>query len=475
MKLLRLGPALGALGIVTAACSPAVDPAASGTSAELDMVLLVVDGLRVDRLDALLAAPSLAPLAELLDGDDVLRFDRAYAPSSLAEQSLASLFSGRLPTHGGGIGLVEAQPSPDATTLATRLRRAGYRTGFVSQQPWAARPGFTRGFDGLQVATAGDDARAPIAHVALRVLAEDLAGPSPANAPRAPFLLVAHWAAPDLSRGAAAGRSIEAIASAYDDAMLEKLHDAAALLAGLVGPSGAAEREALSRVVVVLTSSHGFELLEHGDIGSGFTLHEEVVRVPLVVRLPDRDGRAITEPVSTVRLLPTLLELARVEPASGEPTDVTDDRSLLLPSAETPQDPATPVIAELVVRERAIARAVLDGRYKYLQVLRDAPIADRGVIEAGYEELQAGMASGAISTPPLFGDPVAESLLRLGDDLREEQLPLAAHAPLLSRLRAVLRDYARLCESTGFTPPAITERMPIDPNDVRELEALGYM
>jgi hypothetical protein len=475
MKQLGIGTALVTLGIVVVACSPAGGPAASGTSPELDIVLLVVDGLRVDRFDALLAAPSLAPLAEVLDGDGVLRFERAYAPSSLAEQSLASLFTGRLPTHGGGIGLVEAQPSPDATTLATRLRRAGYRTGFVSQQPWAARPGFSRGFDGLQVATAGDDARTPIAKVALRVLTEDLSAPSPGGAARAPFLLVAHWAAPDLHRGDATGRSIEAIVSAYDDAVRDNLQDAAAVLAGLVDSSGTAERDALSRVVVVLTSSHGFELLEHGDIGSGFTLHEEVVRVPLVLRLPDHEGRAITEPVSTVRLLPTLLALARVEAASGEPADMTDDRSLLLPGAETPEDGAKPVIAELVVRERAIARAVIDGRDKYLQVLRDAPVADRAVIEAGYEELQAAMTGGAIPTPPLFGDPVAEALLRLGDDLREEQLPLTAHAPLLSRSRAVLRDYARLCESTGFTPPAITERMPIDPNDVRELEALGYM
>jgi hypothetical protein len=128
-----------------------------------------------------------------------------------------------------------------------------------------------------------------------------------------------------------------------------------------------------------------------------------------------------------------------------------------------------------VVRERAIARTVIDGNDKYLQVLREAPLADRDVIEAGYEELQAAMTGGAIATPPLFGDPVYEALLRLGDDLREEELAVAEHAPLLARMRAALRDYERLCESTGFAPPAITERMPIDPNDVRRLEALGYM
>jgi regulator of sirC expression with transglutaminase-like and TPR domain len=121
---------------------------------------------------------------------------------------------------------------------------------------------------------------------------------------------------------------------------------------------------------------------------------------------------------------------------------------------------------------------VVDGDVKYLQVLRDAPLQDRAVIVAGYEELQAAMTSGAIPTPPLFGEPAREELLRLGSDpvdLGETALELAAHAQVLSRLRAVLRDYRRLCEGSGFAPPAITERMTIDPNDVRELEALGYM
>jgi hypothetical protein len=468
MGRLHLGSLLAALAVWFAACSPFGDRAASRATAAPDVVLLVVDGLRVDRLDALLEAPAAEELATSWTGSDVVRFERAYSPSSLAEQSLASLFSGRLPTHGGGIGLAEAQPSEEATPLAVRLRRAGYRTGFVSQQAWAGRPGFTRGFDGLYVANAAAGARQALADVALRIVAEELGAAPGARHSRSPFLLVVHWATPDLrAKTEATETSVpaEEIARAYDDAVLESLRDAGSLLQGLAG------RGALERAAIVLTSSHGFELLEHGGVGAGFTLHEEVVRVPLWIRHPGLEEATIPAPVSTVRLLPTLLRLAEAE-ANQDPSDAAPFPLALEPAGAR----APPVVTELVVRERAIARAVIDGADKYLQVLRDAPLADREVIAAGYEELQAAMSSGAVPTPALFGEPVREELLRLREDsLVEEGLALSENAELLSRMRALLRDYERLCESTGFAPPAVASRMPIDPNDVRRLEALGYM
>ena len=463
-----------------AACSPAPhgDPPRATTSP--DIVLLVVDGLRVDRLDRLLEEAGAAPLASRLgrgaaedsvrphDGEGgILRFERAYAPSSLAEQSLAALFSGRLPTHGGGIGWVEAQPASEATTLATQLRSAGYRTGFVSLAAWAARPGFTRGFDAVQ--TRVGSAMPSLAAFALRAFDEELSSNSghKSENPRAPFLLVAHWPAPELRGSATTEPAREAIAAAYDSALATSLRDASDLVAGLE------ERGALARTAVVLTSGHGYELLEHGDLGSGFTLHEEVVRVPLLLRLPEGADATVATPVSILRLVPTLIELA----GAKLPADAGDAMAPLPGLGGTPaptrREPA--VIAELVVRERAIVRAVVDGDDKYVQTLREAPLADRPVITAGYEELQAAMTSGAIPTPPLFGEPLREALLRLGGDGLEQELPLAAHRELLSRMRAALREYQRLCEATGFAPPAIPERMPIDPNDVRDLEALGYM
>jgi hypothetical protein len=86
------------------------------------------------------------------------------------------------------------------------------------------------------------------------------------------------------------------------------------------------------------------------------------------------------------------------------------------------------------------------------------------------------MAAGAIPLPPLFDDPVRELLLRVeAAGVGETELALAEHREVLSRLRAVLRDYRRLCEEDGWAPPEITERLPVDLEDVEQLEMLGYL
>ena len=76
--------------------------------------------------------------------------------------------SGRLPTSGGSIGLLEAQPAEAATTLASAFRRAGYRTALATNQPLLSGRGFTRGFDDVAVASAGESL--PCAEVVRRGL-----------------------------------------------------------------------------------------------------------------------------------------------------------------------------------------------------------------------------------------------------------------------------------------------------------------
>ena len=58
----------------------------------------------------------------------------------------------------------------------------------------------------------------------------------------------------------------------------------------------------------MVTSDHGEEFMEHGDLGHAKTLYDEVVRVPLLVRYPD--GLAGVEPrtVGLVDVFPTVLE-----------------------------------------------------------------------------------------------------------------------------------------------------------------------
>lgn len=48
------------------------------------------------------------------------------------------------------------------------------------------------------------------------------------------------------------------------------------------------ELSALSNDVIIVSSDHGEEFLEHDNIGHGENLFETTIRVPLLVRFPDR-------------------------------------------------------------------------------------------------------------------------------------------------------------------------------------------
>ena len=143
--------ALSALCIAALNFSACDRPAENTTQGpELNVVFLVVDSLRADHLGLYGYEAETSPFLDQLAADSVV-FERAYAPSSFTSQSVASLLTGRLPTSGGSIGLLEAKPSEQAKTLGRVFRGGGFRTGFVSNQPLLSPRGFTRGFEDIQV------------------------------------------------------------------------------------------------------------------------------------------------------------------------------------------------------------------------------------------------------------------------------------------------------------------------------------
>lgn len=68
--------------------------------------------------------------------------------------------------------------------------------------------------------------------------------------------------------------------------------------------------------LVVVTSDHGDEFFEHGGKGHRYTLYDEQLRVPLVMRWPGRlpAGRRVATQAAMAELVPTLLDLMGVEP-----------------------------------------------------------------------------------------------------------------------------------------------------------------
>ncbi len=64
----------------------------------------------------------------------------------------------------------------------------------------------------------------------------------------------------------------------------------------------------LSNTMIIITSDHGEELMEHGSIGHGMTLYEENIQVPLIIYSKDlKGGKAVDKVVSSVDIPPTIL------------------------------------------------------------------------------------------------------------------------------------------------------------------------
>ena len=475
-------------------CGTTETPAAKA-AADTNIVLVVVDSLRADHTGIygydLPTTPFLDRWAE-----DAVVFETAWAPSSYTSQSVAAILTGRLPTSGGSLGLMEAEPSEAATPLQQHLRRAGLRTGIVSSQPLLRRRAFTRGFEDIQVASLDESWTATqVSSRALDFVDGDVDGDGD---PEAGFFLYLHYADPHQpydAPSAYASRfpdtdapditvpqmqaTIEESGMAPDDPRVRALisaYDAeiAAVDAGIEAlVTGLETRGLLEETIVVVTASQGEELLDHGWWGHAWTLHEEVLRVPLLLRAPDISPQRVSEAVSLVDLLPTLLIL------SGLPIDDVDSEgdafARLGENGPELRPAGRPKIAELVIKERCIHRAVLDPPFKYVATSVDCPLGERRAIAADYPSRLRAMADGTVEAPALWGNATVEAIYDLSSDPGEVH-NLAENAELLARLRRVLDNYAAYTREHGLVgaKAAIPAEL-IDPAQAERLESLGYL
>ncbi|MDA8430763.1 MAG: sulfatase [Geobacteraceae bacterium] len=66
----------------------------------------------------------------------------------------------------------------------------------------------------------------------------------------------------------------------------------------------------MDKTIFVLTSDHGTELFEHNRIDHGFSLYNELIHVPLIIKLPgQKAGKVIRDQVSSIDVMPTILDL----------------------------------------------------------------------------------------------------------------------------------------------------------------------
>lgn len=274
-----------------------------------NIILITVDTLRADRLGCYGSKTVATPAMDGLARDGVL-FERALAQVPLTFPSHAAIFTGTYPAYTGVQDFTSPPLGPEFRTLAQSLKANGYATGavvssFVLDRSW----GVARGFDFYDDAFSGTSFLEKDLALVERPAKQsvDNAIAWLARTRQRPFFLWLHlydphspYSPPEPFRSQYQGRPYDGEV-AYTDAQVGRLLEwlkARRLYAG---------------TLIVLVSDHGESLGEHGEKEHGFFIYHSTTHVPLILKpaagSPVRPGRR-TEPVETIALAPTLLQMA---------------------------------------------------------------------------------------------------------------------------------------------------------------------
>jgi choline-sulfatase len=356
-------------------------PAAGSRKPARNVILLVIDTVRADVFrpfngKSTVRTPNFERLAE-----ESTVFTSAYAAENWTKPSVATILSGLYPTTHGTKEDGDVL-SADARLLSEHLKRKSFATAaFIANGYVSDKFGFKRGWDSYTnyirenkpseaVHVFGDALKWINQHTDERFfLYLQTIDPHVPYNPPSEYTKMYH---PDEYRGPI-GKSLDgleqlALASrkrpmspgdsqwiralydaevTYHDAHMGKFLDQIDQL-GL-----------LDETLFIVTNDHGEEIEDHGKLGHGHSLYDELVRAPMMIRYPSlfRGGQRVTDPVENVDLFPTVLEALGLEAVS----DV--DGVSLLPMLEG-KPPAVPSYA--VSEFRAAFRSVRVGRWKMI-------------------------------------------------------------------------------------------------------------
>jgi len=67
------------------------------------------------------------------------------------------------------------------------------------------------------------------------------------------------------------------------------------------------------KTMIIVSSGSGNEYYEHERFDHGFSLYEELIHVPLIIRIPEKRGHVIQNQVRTIDIMPTVLDLLDID------------------------------------------------------------------------------------------------------------------------------------------------------------------
>lgn len=309
------------------------------TCEECNLLLITLDTVRADHLPCygypLATMPRLCDLARA-----GVRFHRAISQSSWTKASMGSLFTSLYPHQHTAVGRQDVLPD-EVTTFVERLEQNGFTAAGLQANPFMRKDhGFAQGFRSYR-------------HFSRRAKGEALIDAALRKLERLGerrFFLYLHLmdahlpydppAAYHARFAAGSPGSLEAlyfdrrmdvrmgrlkldqgqrehVRSLYD-AELAYLDDQVGRVLDFLESSGLADT-----TVVLVHSDHGEEFWEHGSFEHGHSMYDEVLRVPLILRVPGAgQGIVVEETVRLIDVYPTLLSVLGIE--TSEPLEGVD-------------------------------------------------------------------------------------------------------------------------------------------------------
>lgn len=473
--------ALCAGGCGRAPETPATSPASAPAGPRPNIVFILMDTLRADRLGVYGAPHELSPNIDALAAEGVL-FEQTVAAAPWTQPSIASLFSGQYPgVHqvidygkaiAGTIGARKKVPvfHEESETLAEALHAAGYETAAFSANPFIVGEfGFAQGFDHFDSSFARNTTRGAVVNEAvtawlrqrtstkplfLYIHYMDVHGPyderppylkplldavealpnkrrlTPDEVRRLDYLRATPRAAEDLQQHARLAPYWEYWAARYEAGVRwadQSVHELRSTLE---------EMGVWQEALVIFTADHGEALCEHGHWDHGLSVHEPELHVPLMVRWPGKlpAGRRVSSLSRLIDVGPTLLDLLHLPPIAGA-QGASLAAELRGTDTQAASAPGPRVAFAECVKAGPEQRAIYLGDWKFIQALegdamlyniRDDPLEQRNLLGGRPEEEKA--------LRELLARQLADNAQR-----RDGRAPAAAPASeeLLQRLKAL--------------------------------------
>lgn len=297
-----------------------------------DIVILNIETLRADFTGLHGDRNRFTPRIDSLAANGVV-VENAFTVAPWTRPSVGALLTGLYPArHGADEQSPGAGLSKEVTTVAEVLEENGYATfAWMTNSNLAAPLGFDQGFTHFTYTPSE-----PATNLNRQVLASWDAWRTSLSGDAPPSFLYVHYVEPhnahfqtafsdrvaivDHGTAVTAVRTITPIERV---AAIELYGSHVLQVDRAVGCLVDSLRARMPDCIVVITSDHGEEWFDHGGLFHGFTAYEELVRIPLVMLVPNATPRRTTAVSSNIDMMPTLLDLVGID----APEDI-DGRSI---------------------------------------------------------------------------------------------------------------------------------------------------